>query len=284
MSKLFKLREWLTVSEAAVHLTNSLKETVSEADIYRLGLEKHLTLSVNFIHHAKAYCGKLVPISEAIKVPGIRLPPEIPPYEVILGVRYGEDKVIQFKDEIEERKTVTLDGVFDLAMIGAERFDCETQFQMLTGGIPVELINMDGTFVKNYDESSFYQILEELTPQKIESKPFKSIPATYMPANGLPEDSIIVVRTEAIKEFEAKLQTDEKTIVKVLGNRERNTLLKIIGGLAMDGYGMDIHAPRLDKIAEMVDSLATKGVVVDEDTLRKHLKAAAELVPIQKPN
>ncbi|MDO8714241.1 MAG: hypothetical protein Q7K13_07170 [Polynucleobacter sp.] len=281
MSKLFKLREWLTISETALHLSNSLKEPVTEADIYRLGLEGHLTLSVNFIHHAEAYRGKLVPLSEAIKVPGIQLPPGTPPYEVALGVHYGEDKIIQFADEINERQPITLDGVFDLAMIGAERFDCETKFQMLTGGVPVELVSMDGTFVKNYDGSIFYSILEEITPQKFESKPFKKIPATYMPANGLPEDSIVVVRTVAIKEFETSLKNDDKGSAKELGNRERNTLLKLIGGLAMDGYGMDIHATRLDKMAEMVNALASCGVMVDEDTLRKHLKAAAELIPNQ---
>lgn len=60
MSKIYKLREWLTVPEAAKQLSISFGEEVTEADILRLALEKHLRLSVYFVNKATVRIGKYV--------------------------------------------------------------------------------------------------------------------------------------------------------------------------------------------------------------------------------
>lgn len=60
MSKLFKLKEWLTVPDAARHLSIAFGEEVSEPDVLRLALDGHLKLSVNFVNHARARRGKVV--------------------------------------------------------------------------------------------------------------------------------------------------------------------------------------------------------------------------------
>ena len=44
---LWKLREWLTISEAAQYLSSAMKQEVSESDILRLGLDAQLKLSVS---------------------------------------------------------------------------------------------------------------------------------------------------------------------------------------------------------------------------------------------
>lgn len=272
MNKLFKLRKWLTVSEAADHLTRSLKELVTEADIYRLGLEGHLTLSVDLIHHANAHVGVLIPLSKAKKITGL---PSISDkdklIDLILGVRVGDDKIIQFDEYEKDRNVVSLSGVYDLAMIGAERFDCEARFQALTGGIPVELISLDGTFVQNHDKSHYYSILEVLTPQKVEKDTYKIIPPTYMPANGLPDDSVIVVRTASIKAFEESLnEIEEDTLSKPLGNRERRTLLTIIAAVCKEAK-LDIKTH--SKTANLIHDLTVKmGVEVSESAIEDHLK------------
>ncbi|MBU0485089.1 MAG: hypothetical protein KKB30_11330 [Proteobacteria bacterium] len=56
-SKLFKLKEWLTIQETAKHLSIMFGEEVSEADVLRLGLDRHLKLSVNFVNHGYAKRG-----------------------------------------------------------------------------------------------------------------------------------------------------------------------------------------------------------------------------------
>lgn len=59
-SKLFKLKKWLTLNEAARHLSGICGEEVTVADILRLALDKHLRLSVNFVNHTSARPGTVV--------------------------------------------------------------------------------------------------------------------------------------------------------------------------------------------------------------------------------
>ncbi len=66
MSKLFKLKEWLIIPEAARHLSAVFDEEVNEADILRLALDKHLKLSVNFVNKAYAKRGKVVTLEDTI--------------------------------------------------------------------------------------------------------------------------------------------------------------------------------------------------------------------------
>ena len=49
MAELYKLREWLTVPDAAAHLSAAFDEQqVTEADVDRLGLDGHLTFVRQF--------------------------------------------------------------------------------------------------------------------------------------------------------------------------------------------------------------------------------------------
>jgi len=68
---------------------------------------------------------------------------------------------------------------------------------------------------------------------------------------------------------------------KPLGNMERDNLLKLIGGLVMKGYGIDIHADRIEGAKQIIDDLSLIGVKICERTLRDRLKQAADL--IKKP-
>lgn len=65
VSVLFKLREWLTVAEAAKHLTILFGEDVTEADVLRLALDGHLRISIYFVNSMRAERGAVVPIEKA---------------------------------------------------------------------------------------------------------------------------------------------------------------------------------------------------------------------------
>lgn len=60
MSKLFSLREWVTVPEAAKYLSVIFGEEVTEADVLRFALDRHLKLSVNFINRVNAKFAHIV--------------------------------------------------------------------------------------------------------------------------------------------------------------------------------------------------------------------------------
>ncbi|SFU32451.1 hypothetical protein SAMN05216417_101233 [Nitrosospira multiformis] len=59
MSKLLKLKKWLTISDAVRYLEIVLGEEISEADVLRFALDGHLTLSVDLVNHAKVKYGKI---------------------------------------------------------------------------------------------------------------------------------------------------------------------------------------------------------------------------------
>jgi hypothetical protein len=92
--------------------------------------------------------------------------------------------------------------------------------------------------------------------------------------------------TDAIRELDA--MRGERDSLRAMVNRmssekteptgkDRNTILRLIGGLAMAGWKMPIHE-RLNGIAEVVSDLSAVGVSVSEDTLRERLREAAQLI------
>lgn len=62
-----------------------------------------------------------------------------------------------------------------------------------------------------------------------------------------------------------------------LGLRERESLLKLILGMAVDGYGYDPKASKSSQIKEISGHLFTCGLSLDEDTVRKYLNEAKAL-------
>lgn len=66
---------------------------------------------------------------------------------------------------------------------------------------------------------------------------------------------------------------------KALHARERDSLLKLIIGMAIKGYGHDPKAARGPTAKEIAGDLALQGIPLDEDTVRKYLAEARELLP-----
>lgn len=176
MSKLLKLKEWLTVEETAKRLSIAAGEDVTEADILRLALDGHLTLSVYLVNHARARMGKVVPLSET---EWTFLPPLLsntsPPLTEEMVEHYPENFRKLWNDTPPEQRSlcipmlkslaidesrfinlekdvINLTGVWDLPLIGCERIDVEYTYQQLIGGPEVTLEGIDGSFVSRGGE------------------------------------------------------------------------------------------------------------------------------------
>ena len=63
--KLLKLRDWLSVPEAARHLSILLGDEVTEAHVLRFALDGRLTLSVDFVNATPARSGKVITPADA---------------------------------------------------------------------------------------------------------------------------------------------------------------------------------------------------------------------------
>lgn len=256
MSKLFKLKQWLTLEGAADHLSTVFGEPVSVADLLQLALDGHLKLSVNFVNHANAKYGNIVPIEHAkisvwsdnhketdkkfpFAIPITtkpctfgQLPEEIkkklkePGYFITtdgINIDIENGKVLELESKIE-----TLEGVWDLLMLGSERLDVEHRFHQETGGPEVTLVYLDGVFVGRPD-GQICQLVERLPRQQC-NEPYNN-PQNFYPAGGLPDDSVLVVRTKALIEFLDGLNDSEAAQETPLTERAETTYLNIIGGL-----------------------------------------------------
>jgi hypothetical protein len=56
-------------------------------------------------------------------------------------------------------------------------------------------------------------------------------------------------------------------------------MLKLIIGMAIKGYVYDPKAGRSGTVREIADDLRRAGLALDEDTIRKYLSEAKELLP-----
>lgn len=74
-------------------------------------------------------------------------------------------------------------------------------------------------------------------------------------------------------------QTTKQEEDKPLGERERNTLLRLIIGMAVRGYGYDPDAARSEIPKAIADDLSALGLECSDQTIREKLKEARAFLP-----
>lgn len=306
MSKLLLLKEWITLTEAANHLTSIFNEEVSVADIYRFALSGNLVLSAHLVNHGQANLGRKKRIREAgfRIMPGLKQDqaqmlvhitvdafsefeawlsenPEMalliaaaePKSKLVLldGIQLSSSDCIQLEEQVS-----SIDGIWDLTMQGAERLDIEHSLQQSTGGPDVELTMLDGVFLCRSD-GTYARLLEHFGENQYASEKAKALrfndPNAYYPAGRLPPDAPVVVRPQALNEFVSKVSGVDP-VDKPLDERERSSLLCIIGALARMAQ-IDISQPY--KAAEQVAAALNQAAVpLAPRTIGTHLKAVPE--------
>lgn len=221
MSKLLKLKRWLSVADAAHHMTILLGEKVSEADMLRLALDGHVTLSVNFINSARGMLGSLVPreLTKWEKVPSLD---GLGTVDIPHGIPLKDGSMIELRSEVSR-----IDGLWDLPLIGAEALDVEQRYQQLTGGPPVTMVHLDGVFVRAGDV--WCQLQEQLALGEQDQQPFG-----FYPTAAIPEDAVFVFRTAELARFQSELSKADDVERKAsapLAPRSEATYQTIIGAL-----------------------------------------------------
>lgn len=93
------------------------------------------------------------------------------------------------------------------------------------------------------------------------------------------KDEIAKLR-ESLSSFESQAIATNMAPKKI-GTRERDTLLKLVIGMAVEGYKYDPLAGRNPAVSDITHDLEKQGVPLDVDTVRNWLKVAAELLPRQ---
>ncbi len=317
MSKLFKLKEWLTLDEAVAHISNVLGEPATIADLYRFALDGHLTLSVDFVNHAQARKGKWLKtdqiefiLMENNIITGEKFPI---PYNMPKNyeIRVSEDDWITL-----EQPVVSIKGIWDLTMVGAERLDIEHYYQQETSGLEVTLVAIDGVFVQQGDvvcqlqqdfDNNEYQkgskaqqkimerhivsnevskgeaksLREQFKADRdkfLEQRKDKPREENYYPSGGLDEqDCVLVIRTNELTRFIQSLE-DTPAPEKQLTSKERNSLLVLIGALCKE---VDIDPNQRGVAASLVAMTEIIGAPLTDDTIRKILKQIDDAVSLR---
>ncbi len=312
-----QLLKFLTIEETAQHLSGIFVDPISQANVFQFGLEGQLKLSVNFVNGAVARRGKVVTYDQAkmrilpVDMSKVTIEDLMTTYSdevtyadelpeelkkglldktlcyAVTGIVIGDNEILEFEKEITHLSSN--EGVYDLPMIGGERLDIEHQYQMLSGGVEVKLETFEGTFVVSQD-GQWYQLQERspdipnsnLLPEADEKKKERAKkplyhPDNYYPAGGLPDDSRLLVRTSELAEFESRISEPEITIEKPLPESERNSLVRLVIGMAVGGYGYNIEAKRNDAVARIQTDLELFGLPLRDDAIRKYLSEGKDL-------
>ncbi|MGI2104854.1 hypothetical protein ACRN9A_06735 [Shewanella frigidimarina] len=248
MSKLLKLKKWLTLTEAVNYISTTLSEPITQADLLRLALDKHLVMSVNLVNGASAYLGEIVQaedITFMIVNEIFGSPTEFPFHYPVDGSLSIDGK------RYIKRKTNNIEsirGVWDLTLLGSENIDLEFYYEQLTSGVEITNVGLEGVFLQQdgviaqllanfndneYDEGSKaycdkieasinHDIISNEEVEKIrldykqkranflQRRQSKSIDLQYYPSGGLDDhDYVFVVRTAEINRFLNALNDDE---------------------------------------------------------------------------
>jgi hypothetical protein len=88
-----------------------------------------------------------------------------------------------------------------------------------------------------------------------------------------------LARSEALLGAEHEGRADRTPAEKPLGSRERDSLLKLVIGMAVAGYKFDPEAAKNQATAEIASDLERLGMSMHSDTVRKWLGEAAVHLP-----
>lgn len=315
MSKLFKLKKWLTLNEAASHISNIIGERVTLVDIYRLSLDEQLQISAHFINGAKAKKGKFVK-TEDIKFLGQEMGTAFGDEfakEYSLPVN-GEIKVSEDRWVSLDSKVETITGVWDLGMVGSEALDIAHYHQQETSGVDISFNCLHGTFLKQGDvvcqlQSVFYgnkpdcrltmqqlnefvdcgKLTEEQRQELIDEGEYlddfslrEELTLSYQPSASLNDhDCDLIIKTNEVTRFiqslEDKPQEARPQEVKPMTSKQRTTLLVLFASM-LKKANFDLNEKGITSKIRRATEL--NNTPISDETIRNilpHVRHAVEL-------
>lgn len=267
MSKLFKLKEWLTIPEAAKYLSVVFGEEIFEADVYRLALDKKIALSIYFTKLVKLKRVEIVPI-----------PLEIKPY-----ITHGDSMTITQADEI-----IYLDGIFDLLLLDLNWLLIEEKCNYSIADENKEFSALGSIYLEQNNQ--LFELQEELDRVRVtgfeemesmEQFLKKYADEYFFPAQSLPKHGLLIVRTDALRELEELMSSSVKNDAQKSkeSTRKIENLLCALTSVAIDAYGYDPNSAKSSVPQDLADAMSAQGIDFNARTVRNWLKEGVDLLP-----
>lgn len=218
LRKFDKFKEWLSIEDAAKRLSISAGADISEAEILRLSLDGHLTLSVFFVNPVIGERRDIDSIKRKLsEYDETQAHQTAAEYQAWLDSAVGEWQALTDQypagfDQDHELEALemlndkglqnpqTLEGLWDLPMIGKEALEVRSRYQSLTGGVVVNRKCIYGLLVKKHDKPELFELFQ-----------WDSVQRYYFTATSLLEDGMLVVRSAALHEFEERMRCSEQS-------------------------------------------------------------------------
>lgn len=146
-----KLKNFFTLEEAAVYLSNKLEESVSLATLYQSIADKKLTLSVRLINQAYALKGQIFECEDGDLV---EFKTELTTGKILEKPYFDyvtDDNSLPIsldKQFVYDNKAHIVDGIWDLAMVGEESLRVEHLYQNEVNGPEPILTDTWGFYLK----------------------------------------------------------------------------------------------------------------------------------------
>lgn len=260
MSKLLKLKKWLTLDEAVLHIATSISEDVTIQDLYQFAVDEYLKLSVYFVNGAYGAQGKWLNANDIDWQSGIH----------------------------------NINGVWDLTMRGQEALEVKELYEQSNSGLGITTLSKNGILLQQDDVvCQLYKYFEPdniFNPQfnesvkrrreiaehpmkALENSPFiiskllrkNDVGVEFIPCNKfIEQDGKLVIRTSEITRFIQSLE-DTPQEAKPLRCKERNSLLVLIGALCRNADIDPMKRGVSSSLEKMTDEL---GAHLDVGTIR----------------
>lgn len=241
MSKLFKLKEYLTIPETVKYFSTMFDEEVTEADVLQLVLDDKLLMSVHLVNSVFATNYEKIPFDNKKDVfsesyNGLE-------FVGVTNEKFGKYRHITGYFLKPLLRVFRLSGTYNLVPGLSGFYDVRKRLEMISMGI--EVTNNYERYFVGPEHGWIYELLttEENTEAQ-ENSSFKDCGIDYYPVYELPDDSYLVVRTDDLKDFERRFivdpdvttANDQPEMAEIVGRREQQyeIIFAVIAALDFD--------------------------------------------------
>lgn len=219
MKRLFHLKKWVTLNDAARRLSTLLDEAITAGDVLQLAIDGHLRISLRLINGAVAR--PLMLIDDLSKMSVDKVPGLDGKYSVVIP---RDGPIITYGAHLYQVLNVMMEldsDIWDLPMLGFETVLVQQLYQSITGGEQIERLMTDEGFLvcssENPPSMFSVQVEDEHNSNKWinESGKLQRVRTgkSSLPAWEFPSGAEVVVKTAALQSFERGLEGDDSPYI-----------------------------------------------------------------------